>query len=306
MWPSPLTLTRNEVHVFDPPKDNNCLFQSFIHKIEDLRGVNKIISTEKVKAMRCQLMDYIHENMNSQHPFNELLTWREIAEVQLRKADQSFMTCENYLHVMRSATPGDHSTMWGGDLEIQVFAYLYSVNVAVYRDGSKRNTYDLTQTYAGNLEDQSNVLFLLHTNNNTHYKVLTPLTFEEKETREEALTRKRENEKRRYYQQKEKIIEEEGTDNEMEDNNNGKEEGERGDRRSRGIRIPNVKNRKSTSSEANEDSESSKSNEEEGGERKQAKRWKSSDDDSTSSSSHSDHSINDNAQQTKWSVPCEW
>ena len=305
MWPSPLTLTRNEVHVFDPPKDNNCLFQSFIHKIEDLRGVNKI-STEKVKAMRCQLMDYIHENMNSQHPFNELLTWREIAEVQLRKADQSFMTCENYLHVMRSATPGDHSTMWGGDLEIQVFAYLYSVNVAVYRDGSKRNTYDLTQAYDGNLEDQSNVLFLLHTNNNTHYKVLTPLTFEEKETREEALTRKRENEKRRYYQQKEKIIEEEGTDNEMEDNNNGKEEGERGDRRSRGIRIPNVKNRKSTSSEANEDSESSESNEEEGGERKQAKRWKSSDDDSTSSSSHSDHSINDNAQQTKWSVPCEW
>ncbi len=121
LWPPPLTLTRNEVHVFNPPKDNNCLFQSFIHKIEDLIGVNKI-SNEKVKAMRCQLMDYIHKNMSSQHPFIESLTWGQIAGIQLMKADQSFMTCENYLHVMRSNNPGDPSTMWGGELEIQVFA----------------------------------------------------------------------------------------------------------------------------------------------------------------------------------------
>ena len=127
MWPPPLTLTRNEVHVFNPPKDNNCLFQSFIRKIEDLIGVNEI-SNEKLKAMRCQLMDYILEIMNSQHPFIELLTWGQIVEMQFMKADQSFMTWENYLHVMRSATPapGDPSMMWGGELEIQVFAILYS------------------------------------------------------------------------------------------------------------------------------------------------------------------------------------
>ena len=41
------------------------------------------------------------------------------------------MTCENYLHVMRSVTPGDPSMMWGGEWEIQLVAITYSVNVEV-------------------------------------------------------------------------------------------------------------------------------------------------------------------------------
>ena len=113
--------------------------------------------------------------------------------------------------------------------------------------------------------------------------------------------------------------EEEGQDDEVEEDK-GKEEGGRGDGRSTLIRISNKKNPKLRSSEANEDSESLESDEEEGGEEKQTKSLKLSDDDSTSSSLHSDHSNiitmnfsdsdiandSDNAQQTKWSVPCEW
>ncbi len=90
--------------------------------------------------------------------------------------------------------------------------------------------------------------------------------------------------------------EEEGGDNEVEDNK-GKEEGERV--RSTRIRLEIDK---------------------EGGEEKLTGSLKMSGDDSTSTSSNSDHSQNttmnfsesdidndsDNAQRTKWSVPCEW
>ncbi len=101
----------------------------------------------------------------------------------------------------------------------------------------------------------------------------------------------------------------------MEDNK-GKEEGERV--RSSRIRI-STKNPKSRLSEGDEDSKSSEIDEE-GGEEKLTESLKMSGDDSTSSSSNSDHSQiitmnfsdsnidndSDNAQQTKWSVPCEW
>jgi hypothetical protein len=109
--------------------------------------------------------------------------------------------------------------------------------------------------------------------------------------------------------------EEEGGDNEV-GNNKGKEEREKV--RSTRIRISD-KNPKSWLSEGDEDSKSLEIDKE-GGEEKFTESLKMSCDDSTSTSSNSDHSQittmnfseshidndSDNAQQTKWSVPCEW
>jgi hypothetical protein len=58
-------------------------FKPFIlHEIEDPIGANKILE-EKVKAVQCQLMDYIHKNMNTQRPFNDLLSRGQITGMQL-------------------------------------------------------------------------------------------------------------------------------------------------------------------------------------------------------------------------------
>lgn len=172
MWPPPSSLTRTQVHVvFDPPKDNNCLFHSLLHIINGA-GVGKISPEEQIKAMRCEFMDYLHENMNNHHPFNDAFTWRQIVEKQFENSDQSFMRCEEYLHVMRKATPFDALTMWGGELEMQLFAIIYSFNVAVYLDELGSNTYKLIYSIDGNVESEDNVIYLLHTDDKTHYKVL--------------------------------------------------------------------------------------------------------------------------------------
>ncbi len=48
-----------------------------------------------------------------------------------------------YAQLMRTATPNDGSTMWGGELEMQLFARLYSVNIAVHVNDGPVNTYTM-------------------------------------------------------------------------------------------------------------------------------------------------------------------
>ncbi len=104
--------------------------------------------------MRFELMDYLLQNTNTEHPYNNSLTWGEISGNQF----DSLMAVNKYAQLMRTATPNIGSTMWGGELEMQLFARLYSVNIAVYVNDVPVNTYMMLHAIEGNLGDQESML----------------------------------------------------------------------------------------------------------------------------------------------------
>ena len=123
--------------VYDPPQDENCLFRALL---DGLKRVPHNVHSKTTKDLRVELMDYLREHASEpmQDPPGGV-TWKRQAEIQQmeRNGEENVVSTrrcfdlEQYIDEMCDDTP--MTCKRGGRLEYNLFANVYSVNVAIHR-----------------------------------------------------------------------------------------------------------------------------------------------------------------------------
>jgi len=164
----------DEEVLYNPPKDENCLFRVLLKGLKRARP--SIAEGMTTKSLRAELMEYLesHENeavkadADNEVDSADTTTLKDLAEEQMNARDDikhMEFDIKEYLKEMRDDTR--YKCKRGGSLEYYLFAKKYEVNVAVHTDGD-RETKDLAKGV--NIGNTKPTIHLSY--HNEHYKLL--------------------------------------------------------------------------------------------------------------------------------------
>ena len=161
--------------LYDPPKDENCLFRVLLKGLKRARP--DIAEEMTTKSLRAELMEYLelHEDkvvkadVDIEVDSADATTLKDLAEDQ-RNARDNIQHMEfdikEYLKEMRDDTP--YKCKRGGCLEYYLFAKKYEVNIAIHTEGD-RETKDLIKGVRIGDDNKPTIHLYYH---DEHYKLL--------------------------------------------------------------------------------------------------------------------------------------